>query len=348
MSLTDRIREICIPKTATLLQTMEAIQRGAIEIAMVVNENYKLLGTVTDGDIRRAILSGADINDSIARYMKKEFFSVHPKTSRAEVLDIMKAWAIRQIPVLNKKGQLIGLHLLQEMLGATPRDNWAVIMAGGRGERLRPLTDSLPKPMLRIAGRPILERILLHLVGFGIRKIFMAVHYKREIIENHFGDGKTFGCEISYLREEKPLGTGGALSLLPKYPTLPLIVINGDIVTQFDLESLFEFHRKGKFYFTVAVHEYLHTIPYGVIEVDRTGRVKNMMEKPSYSWKVNTGIYVIEPELLNIIPSKTFFTMPALIDSSLEMGKPVGVFHIIDDWQDVGRHEELKKACGRN
>ncbi len=342
----DRIRKICLSPSASILETMKTIQDGAIEIALVVEPDMKVLGTVTDGDIRRALLSGASLSDSISAYMRTNFTWVAPTTGRAEVLDILRSRVLRHLPVLDGDGRLVGLHLLREMLGAVPRNNWAVIMAGGRGERLRPYTDALPKPMIKIAGRPILERIVLHLVGFGIRKIFLSIHYMGHVIENHFGDGSNFGCEICYLRETKPLGTGGALSLLPERPSEPLIVLNGDLVTQFDVGSLLAFHSSGGFSVSVGVHQYVHTVPFGVVETD-SSQIKSVSEKPTHSWQVNAGIYVLNPGMLELIPPDTYYPLPALIEESLTRGDPVGAFQIRDEWQDIGRPDELRRACGR-
>src|SRR3989304_1487910 len=205
------IKEISIKQSATIREAMEAIQRGACWIALVVDNNSKLLGLITDGDIRRALLSGATLNDPLEPYMQRKFTAVPPTTGRSEVLDLMRARSLNQIPIVDQTGKLVGLHLMREIIGAVRRPNWAVIMAGGRGERLRPLTDSIPKPMIKVAGRPILERIVLHLVGYGIRRIFISVNYLSQVIEDHFGDGTRFGCTIEYLRETQPLGTGGSL-----------------------------------------------------------------------------------------------------------------------------------------
>jgi hypothetical protein len=213
-----RLAKLKVLEGAVLREAMQAIDRGACEIAFVVDASEKLLGTVTDGDVRRALLAGATLEDPVGPVMNRRFTAVDENASRAEVLDLMKARTLGQVPVTDSQGRLVGLHLLREMLGREEKPNWAVVMAGGRGERLRPLTDSIPKPMVCVAGRPILERIVLHLVGQGIRRIFLAVNYMADVIEDHFGDGRSFGCGIQYLREVRPLGTGGALALLPEPP----------------------------------------------------------------------------------------------------------------------------------
>jgi len=199
--------------------------------------------------------------------------------------------------------------------------------------------------MIKVAGRPILERIVLHLVGSGIRRVFLAVNYKAELIQQHFGDGSAFGCSIEYLLESVPLGTGGALSLLPVIPQEPLIVLNGDLVTQFDVAEMLRVHSDYGHKATVAVHEYVHTVPFGVVEADGD-RVVGLREKPTQSWQTNAGVYVLDPDLIRRVPRDTSFSLPALIEECLERGEHVGTFSMEDDWIDVGRHQELKRARG--
>lgn len=341
----DRLAKIIIPETASIRTALEAIDRGAVDIALAVDAEQRLVGTVTDGDIRRAILRGASLSTPISTCMSRKFTAVDGRTTRAEVLDMMRARVFEQIPIVDDAGRVVGLHLLREMLGAVERPNWAIVMAGGRGERLRPLTDELPKPMIRVAGRPILERIVLHLVGFGIRRIFLAVNYKAEIIQQHFRNGDEFGCCVEYLREITPLGTGGPLSLLPESPEDPILVLNGDLITQFDVGAVLATHTDNHHKVTMAVHEYFHTVPFGVVDVPGD-RVTALREKPTQSWLANAGVYVLEPDLVARVPAKTSFPLTALIEDCLRRGEHVGVFNLQDDWIDVGRHQELRRARG--
>jgi len=337
--------KLLVDDGASLRGAMEALERGAVEIALVVGPGGKLLGTLTDGDIRRAILAGASLEDTASKFMSRSFTAVGPSASRAEVLDLMRARLLGQIPILDESGRLVGLHLMREILGAISRPNWAVVMAGGRGERLRPITDSLPKPMIKVAGRPILERIVLHLVGFGIRRIFISINYMGDVIEDHFKDGLALGCKIEYLKEEKPLGTGGALSLLPEIPNLPLLVLNGDLLTQVNVDSMLAFHAKGGFKVTMGVHEYVHTVPYGVLD-QKDDRITGFREKPLQTWLTNAGIYVFEPDLLKRVPKNTNFPLPALVEACLIHDELVGAYHIKEDWIDVGQPVELRRARG--
>jgi len=334
-----------VSESASLRTAMEILDRGSLEIVLVVSPDGALLGTLTDGDIRRAILSGASLEDAASGFMHRRFTAVGPSTSRTEVLDLMRARTFQQIPIVDEAGRLVGLHLLREILGASIRPNWAVVMAGGRGDRLRPITDSLPKPMIKVAGRPILERIVLHLVGFGIRRIFLSVNYMGDMIESHFKDGAELGCRIEYLKEEKTLGTGGALSLLPEKPDHPVLMLNGDLLTQFNVGNMLSFHEEGGFKATVGVHEYVHTVPYGVVE--REGdRITGIREKPTQTWLANAGIYVFEPDLVQRVPKDTYFPLPTLVEECLDRGEAVGAFPIEEDWIDVGHPKELRKARG--
>ena len=338
------LAELTLPPEASLRDALRVIDRGAIEVAFVRTDDGRIVGTLSDGDVRRAILRGVPLDvPAVADAMRRNFTFVTPTVSRAEVLDLMRARSISQAPVLDEEGRLVGLHLLNELIGAAVKPNWALIMAGGRGTRLYPLTASLPKPMLTVAGRPILERLVMHLVGYGIREVFLSIHYLGEIVERHFGDGSGFGCRIRYLREEQPLGTGGALSLLPELPSHPIVVMNGDLVTQLNVDRMLLDHGAAGRAMTVAARPYQVDIPFGVLDVERT-RVVGLHEKPSHHMLVNAGIYVISPEVIARVPPATPLPMTSLVEQCLAEGLEVGAYVVEDEWIDVGRHDELKKA----
>jgi NDP-sugar pyrophosphorylase family protein len=258
----------------------------------------------------------------------------------------MRARRISAVPVVDEAGRPVALHLLDEAIIPVDRQNWAIVMAGGRGVRLRPLTESIPKPMLQVAGRPILERIVLHLVGHGIHRVYLAIGYLGHLIEEHFGDGRDFGARIDYLRENVPLGTGGALGLLPERPDQPLLVMNGDLVTQADLGALLDAHSADtERVATVGIRRYVHAVPFGC--VDRDGdRVVRLEEKPALMRDVNTGIYALSPALVARVEPGRALAMPDLIGDALERGERVGAFEIEDDWIDVGQREHLDQARG--
>jgi dTDP-glucose pyrophosphorylase len=342
----NRLRPSIVAPGASLREVMQALDRGALEIALSVDETGHVVGLMTDGDVRRALLGGATLESPADPHLQRNFTSVSPLAGRAEVLDLMQARAISQIPIVDGNGRLSGMHLLREVVGRRRRANWAVVMAGGRGSRLAPLTDDLPKPMLSVAGRPILERIVLHLVGHGVQRIFIAIGYLGHLIEAHFGDGSRFGARIEYLREEVALGTGGALGLLPELPTAPILVMNGDLVTQADLGALFEFHDPRACVATMAVRKYFHTVPFGCIEIDQD-RIRAMVEKPTLSQLVNAGIYVLAPSLVASVERGRATSVPALLESALAHGEVVRAFEIEDDWVDVGQRDQLQKARGQ-
>lgn len=332
-----------IQVSRALVDVLRAIDRGSARIALLTDDQGRLVGTMTDGDVRRALLAGAALDSPLAPHMQRRFTTVGPTVGRAEVLDLMRSRDIQEIPIVDGGGRIVGLHTLREIVGAVERPNWAVVMAGGRGIRLRPLTETLPKPMILVAGRPILERIVLHLVGFGIRRIFLAIHYLGHTIEEHFGDGSAFGCRIEYLREATPRGSGGALSLLGARPADPVLVMNGDLVTQADVGAMLEFHGVGGYRATVGVKEYRHRIPFGCVQIDGS-RVVRFEEKPLVSEPVNAGIYVLSPDLVARVPPESEYQMPTLIEECLSRGEPVGAFPIQDDWIDVGHADHLKLA----
>lgn len=330
---------------ATIRETMQAINDGGLEIAFVVDAERRLMGTVSDGDIRRALLGGARLDDPVLGYTNRHCVSVSPTAGRSAVLDEMRARGFSQVPIVDEQHRFLGVHLLREMIGGAERPNWAVIMAGGRGERLRPLTNTIPKPMIKVAGRPILERLVLHYVGYGIRTIYLSVNYMSQVIRDHFGDGSRFGCEIRYLEEFRPLGTAGAISLLPQVPEHPLLVTNGDLITEFDVDAMMRFHAQKESCLTVGIREYQHTVPFGTVDLD-DAKIMNIREKPSLTCLVNTGVYVLEPRLIDCIPKDTEYTMPELIVDCLRRGEFVGGYPICGDWIDVGRPSDLHAARG--
>jgi dTDP-glucose pyrophosphorylase len=324
---------------------MRVITENWREFALVAGPDSRVLGVITDGDIRRGLLAGLSLESPAESLMTRTYVSVSPETDRAGVLDLMKARSIRHVPVLDHERRLVGIHFLEALIGTAEKPNAAVIMAGGEGRRLRPLTDARPKPMMEVAGRPILERIVLHLVGYGIKRIFIAVNYLAPMIQDHFGDGEHFGCTIEYLHENVPLGSGGPLSLLPNGIEHPLLVMNGDLVSQFDVGSLLDYHARESVVATVAARYHQVDIPFGVLELT-AGRLSAVAEKPSAHYLINAGIYVLNPEVIALIPAARFYPMTDLFDCLLAKGQPVGVYRLEEDWIDIGRRDDLLRANG--
>jgi dTDP-glucose pyrophosphorylase len=342
----DRFKSCQVRENQSLKDAMLALERSGTEIVLIVDETGRLTGIMTDGDIRRALLAEGRLDAPLQPHVQRRYTWVGPQAGRAEVIELMQARSIHEIPVLDQDKRLVGLHLLHELIGQPERPNWAVIMAGGKGTRLRPITENIPKPMIPVAGRPILERIVLHLVGLGFREVFLSVNYLSHIIEEHFGDGEKFGCRIRYLREDEPLGTGGALSLLPNRPTEPVLVMNGDLVTQSRFDRLIEHHEKGGFAATMCVRRYVHAVPFGCISLSDEGHMIGLEEKPLLAQWINAGIYLLSPETIAGVP-REFFPVTQLFENLIKDGRRVGAFEIEEDWIDVGQKEQLSKAQGR-
>ncbi|GAA2796457.1 nucleotidyltransferase family protein [Kribbella solani] len=344
-----RVDEVLIDRQDSIRSALQAIELAGSSRAFIVDAAGRLLGAVSESDIRRALLDGAGLESSSYPLMQDAGVSTKPGTGRAEVLDLMHALGVRELPAVDADGRIVQVHTERAVAGIRRRYNSAVIMAGGRGTRLAPLTDDVPKPMLPVAGRPILERLVLHLVGWGISRIFISVNYLGELIEQHFGDGSAFGCRIDYLREERtvPLGTGGSLRLLEQYGeiTEPLLVMNGDLLTDFSVGGLLDAHSSEDVVATVATTQYRHQVPFGVLE-QANGRLARILEKPAPSWPVNAGIYVLDPDLISKIPDDRLFPITELLDQCLKQGWPVGLWPIREQWQDIGRPLELAQARG--
>lgn len=335
-----------IRSDASLASAMRSLEESGAQIVLVVEEDDHLLGVLTDGDIRRAQLGGATLESAVALYANKGALTVDDRADRADVLELMQARRVAQVPVTDGNGRVTGLHTLHQLLSIAERPNWAVVMAGGRGTRLGSITDTVPKPMLPVAGRPILERIVLHLVSSGIRRVFLSVNYLSEMIEAHFGDGDGFGCEIDYLRETHPLGTAGSLALLPQgadSPMQPIFVMNGDLVTQADVGGLLDFHNQGHQAVTMAVRRHYTEIPFGCVEVE-DDRLTRFVEKPTTTQLVNVGMYVLAPSCLALITSGESLGMPELVQRVRRRDENVRVMEIDDDWIDVGRIDQLDRA----
>ena len=343
--MTEDLSPYTIHKDATVREAMAAIDIGSSGVVMIVGENDLLEGIMTDGDIRRLLLAGAEMHSPITNGINRKFTHVSPETPRADVLDLIYARDIEHIPIVDSDGKLVGMHSIGSIVAKDTLPNWVVIMAGGKGTRLGELTQDSPKPMLKVAGRPILERIVLHLVGAGIRKIFIAVNYLSHVIEDHFGDGSNFGCTIQYIREKSPLGSGGALALLEETPTSPLIVMNGDLVTDFRVRRMLQYHQKGKYLATMGLNHYNHRVPFGCVELE-DGAVSNLKEKPLLSELINCGIYTLSPELLERVKPE-FFPITELFENCLKNDEPIGGYIIEEDWVDIGMPEELRHAQGK-
>lgn len=336
-------KESVVLPTASVKDVMQVMDKSALQIAFVVDEERRLLGAVTDGDVRRSILRGGDLSQPVATIMNIHPISALQGTERAALLRLMKAKTVRQIPLVDEENHLVGLAQMEELLYRPRRDNAVVLMAGGLGTRLRPLTDKIPKPLLKVGTKPILETILESFLDAGFHRFYFAVNYKSQLIEDYFGDGSRFGAEIKYLHEKKRMGTAGALYFLPEAPKEPILVMNGDLLTKVDFGELLDYHLGQGAVATMAVREYNYQVPYGVIDFDGE-QITGIREKPSYSFFVNAGIYVLSPEALARVDKEEFFDMPQLFDELIAMGKKTTVFPVREYWLDIGRMDDFQRA----
>jgi dTDP-glucose pyrophosphorylase len=336
-----------IPLGASLRDAIDAIDAGGTRIGLMVDGDGRLVGTITDGDVRRSLLRGLDLSSPASEAVQRHFQAVSGPMAVAEVLALMRRHSIDQLPVVDEDGLLIGLYLRDDLLGQPPSGlpNPVVLMAGGRGTRLRPLTDHCPKPMLRVAGKPILESILEQCIATGLQNFYFAVNHLKEQIRDHFSDGSRWGVHIEYLEERIPLGTAGALQLLPDPESIrsPLLVMNGDVLTRLNFAQLLDFHASHGAAATLCVRSHDVVIPFGVVEAEGLDLV-GFVEKPVLRHQVNAGIYVLEPSLLSLLPAGQAMDMPTLLMAARDAALRVAVCPIHEYWCDIGRPETLQQA----
>lgn len=349
MTMKINIQTLCIPTTATIRDAIDCLERNLTGIALVVDEQRHLLGTVVDGDVRRAMLRNVPLNEGVQTLLEtkperyRQPTSAPASMSQADLLKLMQERSVRHVPLLNDKQQVVDIFTLNTLVvEEVDSDLQAVLMAGGRGMRLRPLTQDTPKPMLPIGDRPLLQRIIEQLRQSGVRDINITTNYLAEKIKAHFGDGDEFGVNISYVEEDHPLGTAGGIGLIPK-PVTPLLVMNGDLLTRVNFKAMLAYHREQEAMLTIAVRSHEFTIPYGVVE-SRDGFVTGLTEKPVLQYFVNAGIYLLQPEVHDLIPKNEYHDMTTLIDQLMRRELPVASFPIHEYWLDIGQHEDYLRA----
>ena len=336
-------KRIIVGPAASLQQTMLCLDKGALQIVLVMDDECHLAGTVTDGDIRRALLRGQGMETPVTEVM-------NPNPVTGLVLEGRELWqrtmqrhALSHLPLLDAKGCVVDL-VRYELPMEPERSTPVVIMAGGLGARLRPLTYDVPKPLIKVGTKPVLETIIENFSAQGFSNITLCINYKGEMIREHFGDGSQWEVNINYVEEPERMGTAGALGLMPNKPDEPFIVMNGDLLTKVDFVRLLDFHSKQGFSATVAMREYSHQVPYGVLEIDEDYMVMKMVEKPIERRYVSAGIYILNPESMKQIPDSEYFDMPSLFNKLMKQNKPVGSFPLRDYWIDIGRMEDLEQA----
>lgn len=333
-----------VSTAATLGETIRVIDAGRLGLALVSDADGRLVGTVTDGDIRRGLLRGFSLDVSIEQVMHREPIVAPIGTPRAELLRTMQAREIVHIPLVDGDARVLGLEVLPDLLGAVEmKENVVVVLAGGRGTRLAPLTVYTPKPLLPLGDRSILEVLIEQIAGCGFHRFLLAVNYHADQIEQRLGDGSALRVDISYLREDRPLGTAAPLRTARAHLTRPFIVVNGDLLTKLNFEHFLAFHAQAGNTVTMGVKEYTHQIPYGVVCMS-SGEVVAVEEKPLQSWFVNAGIYVLDPTALDFIPDDGPFDMPELIRDILARGRRAGAFPIHEYWRDIGAYSDYQLA----
>ena len=337
------IQSLLLAPDSTALEALKVIDRGAAQIALVVNEQQYLLGTLTDGDIRRALLNGETLDSPVERLMNRHFHSVGSSEDLDAALLLMRQKFLRHIPVIDANGRVEQLLLLQEFLASPELSNAVVIMAGGKGTRLRPHTENCPKPMLPVGDIPMLEILLRQCIDSGFKQFYFSVNYLKEQIINYFQDGSAWGVSINYLIEDQPLGTAGSLQLLPNNLSAPFLVLNGDVLTRLNLTQLLSYHHEHKAKATLCVREHEINVPFGVVEINGV-ELASFAEKPTYRNLVNAGVYVIDPVLLHLLSDQQHTDMPGLLLAAQQAGHLVAVCPIHEYWLDVGNSNALKLA----
>jgi dTDP-glucose pyrophosphorylase len=339
----DTWRNALVSIDSTMQQAICNLNESALQIALVVSQDGVLIGTLTDGDIRRGLLHGLDMSMPIDEIIQRDPLVVSPKMGKDSVLQLMQMNKIHQLPIIDDNKRILGLHLLDELIVPGQRANLMIIMAGGKGTRLRPHTDDCPKPMLPVVGKPMLEHIIERAIAEGFNHFVLAIHYLGHMIEDYFGDGSRWQVSIEYLREQSPLGTAGAISLLTPRPKIPFVVTNGDVITDIRYGKMLDFHCRYKAEATMAVrqHEWQH--PFGVVNTKGVDIV-GFEEKPISRTHINAGVYVIEPSALDRLGDDAHCDMPTLFNRLQKDELRTIVYPMHEPWLDVGRPDDYELA----
>tara|TARA_B100000035_G_C20954708_1_gene533633 strand:- start:127 stop:1164 length:1038 start_codon:yes stop_codon:yes gene_type:complete len=334
--------DFLISPDKTIFLVIEKINRNKKQFVFVTDENRKLLGVITDGDLRRGMINGYKVEDQLSKIMNNNPFKASINDNKTEIIRKMREKKIKQCPILDSDNSIISIQFEDSSNLIINQENLVVIMSGGRGSRLMPLTKDKPKPLIEINGKPILETIINKLVKFGYRKIILSVNYKSRLLEDYFGDGSKFGVQIDYIKEEKPLGTAGSLSLIKRNIDKPFIVMNSDLVTDLNYFDLLEYHKKTNSKATMCIKNIKFELPYGVIKT-KDSKLIDIQEKPFHEHSINAGIYVLNPEILNFIPKDIFFDMTDLFNSLIDQKLEISTFPIFENWHDIGSIKDLEK-----
>ena len=328
---------------STIMLALQKVNQSCFQFLAVVSESNSLLGVVTDGDIRRALISGAQLTDSVDLIVNRNCISCSSSLSPLQMLSLINETSIKRLPVVDSSNKFLYITTSEELSALVRPNSPVVIMAGGKGTRLRPLTDTCPKPMLKIAGTPMLELIIKQFISSGFNEFYISVNYLKDHIIQYFGDGSSLGVSITYLNEDYPLGTAGSLSLLPKSLSSPVLITNGDVLAKIDPTHLLDFHNEQNAAATLVVRNYEHQVPFGVVRVHNK-KLSGIDEKPVQSWLINTGIYVVNHQALELIPPNSYLDMPQFLELCLDNSYQISTYQLQDSWIDVGRPECLQQA----
>lgn len=338
-------KESLIQSSATVEDAKRVIDKSSMRIAIVVDERNKLLGIMTESDLRKAMLEHIQLDTCVTKIMNASPKTAFLTDGKDKAKQFFKETRLMHLPVIDENGILVDVEYFDGHLKISKQDNWLIIMAGGLGNRLRPLTEDIPKTLLKVGSKPILERIIDNCVNYGFKKFYLSVNYKAEMIEDYFGDGSAWGIQIEYLKEKMQMGTAGSLSILPEIPLKTFLVINGDLLTDLNLQDLINFHSEHKVFATMCVREYEFSVPYGIVKT-KDGKIEGIDEKPVQKFFVNAGIYLFEPGVLKLVPKNTYFDMPDLFKSIIDNSHNTAVFPIREYWMDIGRIDDYERAIG--
>jgi dTDP-glucose pyrophosphorylase len=337
-------KNIILSYDREIQEAIEILDKESLRIVLVVDDSERLIGTVTDGDIRRGLIKNISLNSNIVEIMHREPTVALLGDKKESILSKMQSLDLLQIPIVDNDRKIVGLETIHNLLEKNKHDNPVFLMAGGFGKRLQPLTNYTPKPLLKVGSKPILENILEQFVSAGFQNFYISTHYKAEMVREHFGDGSNWDVSINYIHEVTPLGTAGALGLLPdNLQKIPIMMMNGDVLTKIDFEQLLNFHLEEGGEATVCTRPYNFQVPFGVIKTDGQ-HIISIEEKPIQKFFVNAGIYVLNPSILNIVDGKNHLDMPQLLEKILEDERQVNMFPVHENWIDIGQMEQFNQA----
>ena len=336
-------KDACVYPNTSIIDALKLLDKTALKLILVIEESGKLLGVVSDGDIRSGLLKGIAVDSCVSTIMNTRPTTTIPNNSRHKNLSLMDFHQIQQIPIIDGKGCVVGLEIQEELLKTEPKQAPVILMAGGLGRRLTHLTENCPKPLLKIGSKPILETIVENFREYGFFRFFISVNYKAEMIEEYFGDGSKWKVQIEYLREKEAKGTAGALNLLSKDFDEAMFVMNGDVLTTVNFNHLLDFHIANQAVATMCVKKGNYTIPYGLVKINNH-EIYSLEEKPRNSFFVNAGIYVLDPSILKSIPDEGEFHMTDLYSLLIRQKRKVVAFPVSEYWRDIGKHEDFATA----